>query len=346
METRREYSDETPILNRLVSISLQLIQLPVRMLHHNHRNLNSQMCEDSRRSSDCHILMRSYLIAFLLLFSAASSGCLVENPDPDPSTQMPGCYEGEPDTEPEECTIEIPAGNNTTSVDQNNTLPDNNNSSNQTNSTDDGNETEPGNGSEVNEVTYGAWEGDYAFPVNTLARELGGEWFEWSLHDNFNSSWNGTPEGLSNGTDEPWLLIEFLSTDCSHCWNAAGDMSSLHAQYGMKVDFLAFAVNFSSNDNFNATPEEVAAFQDKTSHNGCIGDQRDCADRPGEPHDWLYVDDRGQSAMYDFASRGTPMFVIIKPNGVVAWHQYQHDGDEGEDSESIIDALARFFPTE
>ena len=102
-------------------------------------------------------------------------------------------------------------------------------------------------------------------------------------------------------------------------------------------------VNFSSNDNFNASLDEIAAFQDKSSHSGCYMNSKDCNERPGEPHNWTYVDDRNQSSMYDMQSRGTPMFVIIMPNGTVAWHQYQHDGDSGEDSESIDDALQRIF---
>ena len=193
------------------------------------------------------------------------------------------------------------------------------------------------------EPDYGPWEGDMVYPMRALARELEGEWIEWALHDHFNNTWNGTTSGEENGSDSKWILIEFLSTDCGHCWNAADDMTSFHNDYGDRVEFLSFAVNFSSNDYFNATPEEVAAFQDKTTHNGCRANQYDCADRPGEPHDWLYVDDRNQSAMHEFAAQGTPMFVIIQPNGVVAWHQYQHNGDAGEDQESIVDALQRFF---
>ena len=32
------------------------------------------------------------------------------------------------------------------------------------------------------------------------------------------------------------------------------------------------------------------------------------------------------------------MFVIIQPDGIVAWHQYQND------DESVEDALAELFP--
>ncbi len=293
-----------------------------------------------------HRLMRAILALFIILGTSISSGCLYEEPTPDPSTNPPGCYEGQPDEEPLECTIDTTVQNNSTSGDLNQTTPDG------------GGEVDPPSDGGVNETTsenntdeqdqlpeYGPWEGFLAPLTTAEARDLGGEWHEWSLQDHFNMSWNGTRAGMQNGSDEPWVLIEFLSTDCVHCWNAADDMSDLHFQYGARVVFLSFAVNFSSNDYFNASRDEVAAFQDKSQHSGCRGNQHDCSTRPGDAHDWLYVDDRNQSAMYDFASQGTPMFVIIQPNGLIVWHQYQHDGDEGEDSENIVEALARFFPS-
>ena len=187
--------------------------------------------------------------------------------------------------------------------------------------------------SEGNETNIGTWEGERVPQVTTLAREPSGLWVQWQLSDYIDDTWNNT-------TMLPWILIEFASTDCSHCWNYADDMELLHNQYRDNVTFFTFAVNFSSNDNFNASLEEIAAFQDKTTFDGCYYNTKNCDERPGPAHNWTYVDDRNQSEMITFHAQGTPMFVIIQPNGIIAWHQYQND------DESVEDALAALFPAE
>jgi hypothetical protein len=193
----------------------------------------------------------------------------------------------------------------------------------------EGNQTVP----EGNETNNGTWEGERVPQVTTLARAPSGIWTEWQLSDYIDETWNNT-------TKMPWILIEFASTDCSHCWNYADDMELLHNQYRDNVTFFTFAVNFSSNDNFNASLEEIAAFQDKTTFEGCYYGTKNCDERPGPAHNWTYVDDRDQSEMATFHSQGTPMFVIIQPDGIVVWHQYQND------DESVVDALAALFPAE
>lgn len=194
-----------------------------------------------------------------------------------------------------------------------------------------------------NQSGRGVGEGQQILLIDDCARGLNGTWSDFSLSSHLDESWNGTPENASNGSDSPWIMIQFMSPDCSHCWNAADDMSIFHENYSEQVTFLTMAVNFSSSDAFNATREEVAAFQDKSSYFGCYYETKDCQDRPGDPHDWLYIDDRDQYWMYSFQASGTPSFWIIQPDGIVAWNQYQHNGDEGEDSEGITAALERFF---
>ena len=177
----------------------------------------------------------------------------------------------------------------------------------------------------------GTWEGQRVHDVQTLARPPGGPWQDWRLSDYLVPNWN-------NNTNDPWIVIQFLSTDCSHCWNAADDIEVLHNQYKDSIILFSFAVNFSSNNNFNASLSEIGAFQDRTSYQGCYYSTRDCADRPGPAHNWTYVDDRDQTQMYAFHSQGTPMYVIIQPDGIISWHQYQNDG------QSVADALAELFP--
>tara|TARA_B100001750_G_C15501444_1_gene597447 strand:- start:131 stop:1024 length:894 start_codon:yes stop_codon:yes gene_type:complete len=290
--------------------------------------------------------MKAVLLALLIMASCLSVGCLSDQPEPIISNNIPGCYEEKVEENEQGCEVDFPVENNSTTNSENTTnvsgvnsgVNETNNTSNETNSTFEGNQTEV-----PEEPNYGPWEGNQVYPLTADARALGGVWENWQLYNHFNSSWNGTPVNMSNGTDENWIMIEFASTDCSHCWNAADDMTYYHQNYSEVLTLFTFAVNFSSNDHFNASLEEIAAFQDKSSHGGCYMNSKNCNERPGDPHNWTYVDDRNQSSMYAMQSRGTPMFVIIMPNGIVAWHQYQHDGDGGEDSESITDALQRFF---
>ena len=291
--------------------------------------------------------MRALLMSLLLVFTGFSAGCLSGDGPQQSDYQTPGCYEGQPDEEPEECVIDNSSNNTNIPANQTEENAQNNTTGNSTvdDQTSEGNSSTEGNNSEV-QREVGPWEGNLIFDISADARQLGGEWFSWNLTDQFDLLWNESSSNQSGDNASRWMMIEILSTDCVHCWDAADDMSNLYIDYGGQVDFLSFAVNFSTNDYFNASRSEVAAFQDKTSHSGCRGNQYDCADRPGEPHDWLYIDDRNQSAMMLLESRGTPMFMLIMPNGTVAWHQYQHNGDEGEDDENIIEALARFFPSE
>jgi len=252
----------------------------------------------------------------LLLLGASLAGCLGEEPRaPLDPTGWEGCTEGENLTE-EACDTGATGETNNTSA--------------------------PEPAPPASNITVGTWEGEMLPNITDQARQLNGVWEDWTLQSMLDSAWNGTPNGTENGTDHRWLFIEFASTDCGHCWNAADDLSLLHENYSAQVAFLTFAVNFSSNNNFNASLDEIAAFQDGTTHSGCMQNTRDCAERPGPPHNWTYVDDRDQTWMYTFHAQGTPMFVIVAPDGIVAWHQYQHTSDS-EEPESVTEALERFF---
>jgi len=188
--------------------------------------------------------------------------------------------------------------------------------------------------------TRGTWECEKINSISLQARELAGEWEEWNIWSHLDKDWNGTPVNASNGSDSKWILLQFISTDCSHCWNAATYMDEKYEQYNDSLQFITIAVDFQSNPKFTSSPEEIAAFQDKTNHSGCMQNSTNCSERPGNPHDWIYADNREMDVLKEFHRTGTPTFIIIAPNGVVAWNQAQHD------DENISEALERFFPDE
>jgi len=153
-------------------------------------------------------------------------------------------------------------------------------------------------------------------------------WVPWRLCDQF----------VASSDDGKFFLLIWISTDCSHCWTHAPTIEDWNAVYGDQLEIVLLAANFSSNDNFNATREEVEAFQAKSSYMGCYYGTKDCNERPGTPHDLLYLDDRNQSQMYAWGVTSTPNHVIINPHGTVIWHQAQSGS-----SEPIDDALQRMF---
>ena len=175
----------------------------------------------------------------------------------------------------------------------------------------------------------GTLEGERLPNIQAAARPAQGEWMMWSLWDSLDSEWTNT------STAENWVLIQFAATDCGHCWNGAEGMSNLHAQHHLNVTFFTFIINFSWSDS---SWEEIAAFQDELDYIGCNNGDN-CIDRPGEPHNWTYVDDRNLYWFGEFQMQGTPSYVIVAPDGIVHWHSRQSDN-------SVSEELALLFPEE
>ena len=175
----------------------------------------------------------------------------------------------------------------------------------------------------------GTWEGELLPNVQAAARPAQGDWEMWRLWDSLDAEWS------NSSTEQEWVLIQFAATDCGHCWNGAELMSTLHAQYSENVTFFTFIINFSWSDS---SWEEIAAFQDEADFIGCNNGDN-CMNRPGEAHNWTYVDDRELYWFYEFHMQGTPSYAIVAPNGVVHWHSLQNEN-------SVSDALALIFPEE
>jgi hypothetical protein len=69
---------------------------------------------------------------------------------------------------------------------------------------------------------------------------------------------------------------------------------------------------------------EIVAFQEKGDFVGCNQNQN-CDQRPGTPHDWIYVDDLNQNAFQDYNLRGVPFHLLMSPDGVVVWNSGAHE---------------------
>ena len=181
----------------------------------------------------------------------------------------------------------------------------------------------------TNGVKTGIERGDMAPDFTALAHLPGNDtsdWFSYRLYENLDFNWSG------NHSEGVFTIIEFLDTDCPYCWETAHKLSSLDTQltdYGVRdrVQFVIIAVQLNI-PGHSTSIEELVAFQEKLSHPGCNGDSADCSTRPGGPHPGVYIDDRSTEIFQKFGPRGTPHYMILKPNGVVGWNGMTDSLDE------------------
>jgi hypothetical protein len=158
------------------------------------------------------------------------------------------------------------------------------------------------------------------------------DWIDYSLYDELQLSWTN-----DSNSNEKWILIQFMDTDCGYCMNSAEDMTVIHETYGGQLTLISVAVSLSI-PNHESSREEVVAFQEKNSLQTCNGGDYDCSERPGEPHNWTYLDDLQGNYLGSWGILGTPSHIILQPDGIVAWNQAQHPG---QDVEQAINLLLR-----
>ena len=141
-----------------------------------------------------------------------------------------------------------------------------------------------------------------------------GGWEDFRLYDYINHSW---VEGES-GT---FILLQFMDTDCPHCWSDAFEMSSLYEEFGDEVAFITVSVAMLSTSHSRA---ETVAFQTLSDFDGCNKDNSNCQDRPGGEHVWPYVDDLDLRAFNQYNLPGVPFHLILSPDGIVVWNSAEH----------------------
>ena len=180
----------------------------------------------------------------------------------------------------------------------------------------------------------GPWEGNQSFNIMADGHALGATaWQTFELCRYWNNGTNGAI---------PTILI-FVSTDCGHCWNHGTTISQWEIDYANRMNIVILAVNFETNEKFTADRDEVEGFQGKLAGSLCYQDSQSCADRPGDAHTSLYLDDLNQTQMYAWQVSSTPTHIIIGEDGVVLWNQKQHRSDLGGDGETTQSAINRLI---
>ena len=141
-----------------------------------------------------------------------------------------------------------------------------------------------------------------------------GSWSEFRLYDYFNHSW-------VEGEPGQYIFLQFMDTDCPHCWDDAPAMESIHSEFGATVQFVTVSVGMLKSTHSRA---ETVAFQEKGDYDGCYQDSRNCNGRTGGPHNWPYVDDINLRAFNDYNPPGVPFHLLLSPDGIVVWNSALH----------------------
>ena len=151
-------------------------------------------------------------------------------------------------------------------------------------------------------------------------------WNDFNLYSHFDQNWSG------NHTEGKFILIEFLDTDCPHCWSDASTMFNIQSDietYGItdRVELFVVATQLSI-PSHETSREEIVAFQEKTNFLGCKGGNYNCMDREGGPHKFHYIDDINTTIVSDWDLPGTPFYVILSPNGIIVWDTLSAEQEE------------------
>lgn len=186
-------------------------------------------------------------------------------------------------------------------------------------------------------IATGTREGDRAPPLEGMAYN-GTGWTAFDLNDYL------TPNWATNDSSAPWVVVEFMDTDCPYCVRAADEMTQF-SNYFMKyqgedpgpvsdtnppawrgplVNFVASATQLDISGH-ETSRDEIEGFRDRTGSESCAG--QNCASRPGGVHQFAYIDDIDQENMDTWKVGGTPEYFILQPDGIVAWVASQHDED-------------------
>jgi hypothetical protein len=158
---------------------------------------------------------------------------------------------------------------------------------------------------------------------------ISGAWEDFELYDNIDRDWE-------EGQNGQFILLQFMDTDCPHCWNEGDEMSSLYSQYGAESEFnvlfITVSVDILPSSHSKA---EIAAFKDKTDLMGCNHDDNNCQDRPGDAHPWMYLDGMKSGSKDDYQLPGVPFELLLSPDGVVVWNASQGQ-DRGQSIENAL----------
>jgi hypothetical protein len=165
----------------------------------------------------------------------------------------------------------------------------------------------------------------------------GSGWQDFDLQTYFNTYMGGASE---------WVMIEFMDTDCPYCFNTAQEYQEASNYFaaenfdwhGPQVSFLASATELTGLQGHDSSRSEIEAFRDKTEGEMCNSSNVDCSTRNGQAFAIPFIDDLNKTHMDKWGIGGTPSYVLIQPNCIIAWASFDHP------EEKFYDAINRLVP--
>lgn len=180
-------------------------------------------------------------------------------------------------------------------------------------------------------IASGTKEGQRAPSLEGMSYN-GTSWTQFNMDDWLVDNWSEAD------TTAEWLVVEFMDTDCGFCWDAASDMGQ-YADYFSKTGAEKWdgpVINFIANvaelniQGHESSRAEIEAFRDKTGSETCA--KGDCANRPGNPHSFTYIDDLDLDNMDSWKVGGTPTYYLLQPDGIVAWVSSENPNEQLSDA--------------
>ena len=171
----------------------------------------------------------------------------------------------------------------------------------------------------------------------------GSGWQDFDLQSYYNYDWEIDD---NNTKDSQWIMIEFTDTDCPYCFNSAQEYQEGSNYFvpenpnwnGPRVSFLASATELTGLQGHDSSRAEIEAFRDKTEGEMCNSSNVDCSTRNGQAFAIPFIDDLNKTHMNNWEIGGTPTYVLIQPNCIIAWASSDHP------NEKFYDAIDRLVP--
>ena len=169
----------------------------------------------------------------------------------------------------------------------------------------------------------GVAEGQLAPNFASQAYDQGPSWSNFELYDHIDQTWTAGGEG-------EWIFLLFIDTDCPYCFESGDDHSAWHNQWGASAKFLTVVTELEISGH-DSSPEEIRDYKEKNDNSGCRSDKANCDQRPGDRHNWPYIDDLDRSIAKEYKLPGTPFYLLLSPDGIVQWNSGQHTNDQLSD---------------
>ncbi|MEE2758975.1 MAG: hypothetical protein VYA86_03230 [Candidatus Thermoplasmatota archaeon] len=163
---------------------------------------------------------------------------------------------------------------------------------------------------------------------NFSSQAYDSSWSDFELYDHIDQTW-------ATGDEGEWILLLFIDTDCPYCFDSGDDHSAWHSQWGASVQFLTVATELQISGH-SSSKGEIVDFKEKNDNSGCRSDKANCDQRPGDVHNWPYIDDLDRSIAKDYNLPGTPFYLLLSPDGIVQWNSGQHSNDQLSDPASAL----------